>query len=164
MKHLFFALSLVLGFSSAQAKIQHPYADVCAVVPSEEDYESEVNTAIEEVENLDIDTMSEASSVLLSMLNDHVTSIYEVQGPLTLAQIKELYSDNGPLKYDDLYVLTWKVKATGRTYVETKSYPGDNSYGFVFTPEGKVVATNGDDDYTLLVEGKKGIYCSHSND
>lgn len=110
--------------------------------------------AMPEVDTIDLTTAETVNPLQLGMINEYLQL---EGGPFTWKQIRKMMEKGGSLQYDDLYFNTYAVAATGKVYVEVKSYPGDNPYSFIFTPEGELVATNSDDSIDI-VDAKLGNY------
>ena len=110
--------------------------------------------AMPDVDTIDLTQAQSVTALQLQMINEYLQFD---NGPLSWKEIRKLMEKGGSLQYDDLYFNTYEVAATGKVYVEVKSYPGDNPYSFIFTPEGELVATNSDDSIDL-VDAKLGNY------
>lgn len=160
MKHVIAILFSIIGLNQAWAQAPlHPHIDLCVIELEDEDGN---NAGIQEVGSVDVKTVKSLTQEELQRLNDHLISLEYIQKPLPLAELQELFK-TGRYKYDDLYIITFKVVASDRTYVEYRSYPGDNPYGFIYAENGELIAINSDGSYELLVPGGEGLSCYQYN-
>lgn len=158
MKMLFLSLALITAsrttFANTSHQIIKSLQELCLLEPQERQEEQDnFENKFVEVRSLDIKTVDALTDSELKMVNAHLLSEKYVEKVLTFAEAKALFSDGGEQAYNDLYVITFKSNASGRTYVQVKSYPGDNPYGLIFDAKtGKAVAHNSDDSITLLTD------------
>ncbi|KHD88237.1 MAG: hypothetical protein OM95_10035 [Bdellovibrio sp. ArHS] len=154
MKTLVSLLLILASTSPAQAKPAD--VELCTLELYEE---SEALFAAEEV--FDIRTATSVSASELEMLNQHMNYIsFEEARTYTFAEIQEQFNDSS----DELYIHKLTSRQTGRVYLEVKSYPGDNPYGLVFDAgTGTLLATNGDDSYTLIDSNGTKFSCYELN-
>jgi hypothetical protein len=109
---------------------------------------------------LDIKNINSLTDFQLKLVNQHLIEQEYTPKALSFAEIKALFSKDGEEEYNDLYIITLKFKKTGKSYIEVKSYPGDNPYGLIFEAQtGKLVAMNGDDSISLLTEHGGQVSC-----
>lgn len=147
MKTLLSIALILASTTSAVAATKEPAnLELCTL----ELYErSEELFIVEEI--FDIKKAASATNFQIEMLNAHMNYIsFEEPKDFTFEEIKDVFQKS----FDDLYILKLTSRKTGKVYLETKSYPGDNPYGLVFDLQGNVIAQNGDDSYTLI--GKDG--------
>ncbi|KYG68213.1 hypothetical protein AZI87_02855 [Bdellovibrio bacteriovorus] len=147
MKTLLSIALILASTTSAVAATKEPAnLELCTLElyePSEELFITE--------EIFDVRKATSVSKLELKMLNAHLNYIsFEEPKEFTFEDVKAAFA-NG---FDELYILKLTSRKTGKVYLETKSYPGDNAYGLVFDLKGNVIAQNGDDSYTLI--GKDG--------
>ncbi|WII73192.1 hypothetical protein QJS83_04810 [Bdellovibrio sp. 22V] len=152
MKKILFSVAF---FASAIAFAEAPaHVELCALEIYEE---QEVQFTTKEL--FDIKTAKSISPFFLSLLNH-----YYGGEPKTFAEFKALYGEHGDESYNDLIIYELTSNTTGRVYLEVKSWPGDNPVGFVHDPKtGEVLASNGDDSYTLFYGNNQEFSCYELN-
>ncbi|WP_374035190.1 hypothetical protein ACES2I_05205 [Bdellovibrio bacteriovorus] len=154
MKHQILALALTLtsaaAFAAPQSYSLPALKELCAMDAGSED-EFAFEKAFSDVSEYDIDEVTSISDKDLAMVNAHLMDHEYTAKPLTLTEIKALFGPEGDESSNDLYVITFKSKTTGRIYTHVKTYPGDNPYGLIFDNKtSKPVAHNGDGSIVLL--------------
>lgn len=127
--------------------------ELCAL--EDDSYE----TKFDELSTIDIKDAQSLSPFLLGLVNQHLAAEYE-KAPQTFEEIKAMFSKGGDEEYNDLYIITFRSKASGKVYIQVKTWPGDNAYGLIFDTQGAVMALNGDDSIAFKIPGEKTIYCS----
>ncbi|WP_347359164.1 hypothetical protein [Bdellovibrio sp.] len=151
MKKFILILSLfAVSTSFAKGQKLENLKELCALeAEHEEDYESIFN----EQSTLDIKEINSLTAFELGLVNAHLVQEQYTAKDLTFAEIKALFSEGGEQSYNDLHLITFKSKVTGRTYIQVKTWPGDNPYGLIFDAKtGKTLAHNGDDSIVLLTQ------------
>lgn len=151
MKKFIFVLSLfAVSTSFAKGQKLENLKELCALEAEHaEDYES----TFEELSTLDIKEINSLTAFELNLVNAHLVQEQYTSKALTFAEIKKFFSAEGEQPYNDLYIITFKSKVTGRTYIQVKTWPGDNPYGLIFDAKtGKTLAHNGDDSIVLLTQ------------
>jgi hypothetical protein len=155
MKQFILAIALTAASTSAFAAADFSKKmELCALQTSEdpETYEKAFSETF-----LYVNKAKSLTTEQLRMINTHLLQVEYTTEPLTLKEIKALFT-TGEQKYNDLYLVTMTSKTTGAIFYEAKSYPGDNPYGVVFTSTGDLAAYNQDDNITL-VEGQQTLEC-----
>ncbi|CAE79063.1 hypothetical protein AB1A81_05260 [Bdellovibrio bacteriovorus] len=154
MKHQILALALTLtsatAFAAPQSYSLPALKELCAMDAGNED-EFAFEKAFADVSEFDIKEVQSISDKDLAMVNAHLVDHEYTANALTFAELKALFGPGGDQAYNDLYVITFKSKTTGRVYTHVKTYPGDNPYGLIFDNKTlKPVAHNGDGSIVLL--------------
>lgn len=153
-----FGLLAVATVANAQtSKAENPYllpVELCQM----EDYDASL-AAFEEVESLDIKQINSLTSFQLDLVNQHLIHQEYTPKALTFAEIKALFSNDGEEGYNDLYLITYKSKKSGKIYIQAKTWPGDNPYGLIFTQAGKLVAYNDDDSISFATLSGGQVSC-----
>ncbi|WP_374074850.1 hypothetical protein [Bdellovibrio bacteriovorus] len=123
--------------------------ELCALeIPNE----SAADAPLTEEIIFDVKKAASISAFHLSLINKYYQAYNEdPKLTLTFAELKKLFGKGGEESYNDLYILKYVSKATGRTYLEVRAYPGDNAVGTVFDGiTGEVLAENGDGSFSLV--------------
>lgn len=153
-----FGLLAVATVANAQeSKTENPYllpVELCQM----EDYDASI-AAFEELETLDIKQVSSLTGFQLDLVNQHLVQQEYTPKALTFAEIKALFSSDGDEGYNDLYLITYKSKKSGKIYIQAKTWPGDNPYGLIFTDAGKLVGHNGDGSISLFTISGGQVSC-----
>ncbi|WP_413557153.1 hypothetical protein [Bdellovibrio sp. HCB209] len=155
MKHFVLALTLLFVSTGAFAAADFSkMMELCALQTSDdpEAYEKAFSETF-----IYVNKANSLTPAQLDMINQHLIQQEYVEAPLTLSEIKALFT-KGEQQYNDLYLVTMTSKTSGAVYYEAKSYPGDNPYGLVFTADHKLAAYNQDDNITL-VQGSEKLEC-----
>ncbi|XGC80144.1 hypothetical protein ACES2L_12510 [Bdellovibrio bacteriovorus] len=100
---------------------------------------------------LDIKKDANPSAIFAKLVEQHFAVQYEQTLPY--AEIRKQFLADGDNEYNDLYIHRLTHTATGKVYLEVKSYPGDNPYGAIYTADGKkMLATNSDSSIDLITK------------
>lgn len=100
---------------------------------------------------LNIKLEANPSAVFAKIVEQHFAAQYEQN--LSYAEIRKQFLADGENDYNDLYINELTHKATGKVYLEVKSYPGDNPYGAIYTADGfRMLATNSDSSIDLITK------------
>lgn len=129
-----------LALATAPANLE-----LCALEIQEE---AEVQFREETIFN--IKSAKSISAFHLSLINEYLK---EEGNTYTFADLKKLFGPKGEWRFNDLYILKFTSKTSGKTYLEVRAFPGDNPVGTVFDAiTGKTVALNSDDSYELIAD------------
>lgn len=150
MKNHILTLTLILASATAMATPQSytlgSLKELCAL----EDYEAEQDAFVE-LKSDDIAERQSLTAEELRMINLHLRDVEYTDKDLSAEEIISLFRGEGELAYNDLYIITFQARKSGRIYVQVKTWPGDNPYGLIFDAQtGRTVAHNGDSSITLL--------------
>lgn len=135
--------------------------ELCALeIPNE----SAADAPLTEEILFDVKQAKSISDFHLSLINKYYQAYNEDANlTLTFADLKKLFGKGGEESYNDLYILKYVSKASGRVYLEVRAYPGDNAVGTVFHgTTGEVLAENGDGGYSLVTPNG-GFSCYEVN-
>jgi hypothetical protein len=111
---------------------------------------------LEETNVIDVRNVSAVSATNLSYINQHLQWEEYTTADLDLAGIQAFFAKEEP--YNELYVITYKVKSSGAIFTQVLSYPGDNAYSLFFDVNGKIIANSQDGDVSLKI-GDQSIEC-----
>lgn len=141
---LFLSVLMMSKFAFAAAPAN---LELCALEITEE---AEVQFTEEKI--FDVKEAKSISAFHLSLINAYYQAYNEdASKTLTFADLKKLFGKGGDESYNDLYIVKFTSKTSGKVYLEVRAYPGDNAVGTVFDAvTGQVVAQNGDDSYSII--------------
>ncbi len=152
MKKIFVTLLMLTCMAEAKAKRQVTveHAEICVFNNFDDDAEEVIAAHFKETQ-FNLKKAKTIDPLVLGMVNHYLSSDEDFKGPYTLKQIQKMY--------DELYVIVFDSKKTGRRYIEVRAYPGDNPVGVFYDAEtGERLANNEDSSYYLVTpEGE--IYC-----
>nr|BFD62271.1 hypothetical protein BdHM001_09520 [Bdellovibrio sp. HM001]BFD67809.1 hypothetical protein HAGR004_28310 [Bdellovibrio sp. HAGR004] len=151
MKLFIFVLSLfAVSTSFAKGQKLENLKELCAL---EAEHEEDYDNTFAELGTLDIKEINSLTAFELKLVNAHLVQEQYTTKALTFAEIKKFFSEEGEQPFNDLHIITFQSKVTGRTYIQVKTWPGDNPYGLIFDAKtGKTLAHNGDDSIVLLTQ------------
>lgn len=151
MKHIIAIAVLSIFSVSAHAALPHvPHAPLCEL-----SVDTEVSN-LDQVGVIDVRTVASVSPEVLSYINQHLQHEEYTTADLDLVGIQAFFAKEEP--YNEIYVTSYKVKSSGASFTEVRSYPGDNPYSLFFDVTGNIVAVATDGDVALKV-GDETIYC-----
>lgn len=154
MKHIIAITVFSIFTVSVHAALPDvPHAPLCELSA---DPETIQQTNLEETNVIDVRKVASVSPVVLSYVNQHLQWEEYTTADLDLAGIQAFFAKEEP--FNELYVITYKVKSSGAIFTQVLSYPGDNAYSLFFDVAGKVIANSQDGDVSLKV-GDESIEC-----
>lgn len=154
MKHIFAIAVLSIFTVSAHAALPNvPQAALCELSA---DPETIVQSNLEQTNEIDVRKVTTISPVYLSYINQYLQWREYTTTDLDLAGIQATFDKETP--FDELYVISYKVKSSGATFTQILSYPGDNAYSYFFDVAGNLVA-NSQDGWITLKVGNETVDC-----
>ncbi|MNK94840.1 hypothetical protein D3C87_1150560 [compost metagenome] len=154
MKQIIGILALSIFTVSAHAALPDvPHAALCGLYA---DPDALVKPDLEETHVIDVRNVTSVSPVVLNYINQHLQREEYTTADLDLAGIQAFFAKEEP--YNEIYVVSYKVKSSGVTFTEVRSYPGDNLYSIIFDAVGNVVADVHDGDVYLKI-GTESLAC-----
>ncbi|UOF01161.1 hypothetical protein [Bdellovibrio reynosensis] len=143
-KMLTLTMTLFLSFGAYAQVPQH--VELCEL-----EIWDEREAAFAQEDLLNIKQEANPSAIFAKLVEQHFATQYEQTLPY--AEIRQQFLDGGDNDYNDLYIHRLTHKASGKVYLEVKSYPGDNPYGAIYTADGyKMLATNSDSSIDLITK------------